>query len=95
MIRSYCVLVSEDFSEVKDLPAPDTVKCMAWVGDSLCLGIKREYVILNISTGASFDVFPCGRHANPLAVSLPNGELMLGKVPFECFFNILYEHHDC
>lgn len=69
----------KDFAEVKQLPAPDVVKCMAWVGDSLCLGIKREYVIFNISTGASFDVFPCGRHANPLAVTLPNGELLLGK----------------
>ncbi|KAG0561985.1 hypothetical protein KC19_9G108400 [Ceratodon purpureus] len=69
----------KDFAEVKQLPAPDVVKCMAWVGDSLCLGIKREYVILNISTGASFDVFPCGRHSNPLAVTLPNGELLLGK----------------
>lgn len=87
---------------MKDLPAPDAVKCMAWVGDSLCLGIRREYVILNISTGASFDVFPCGRHANPLAVSLPNGELLLGKVMlvdrelflvFFLIFLIFYEYH--
>ncbi|XP_024386372.1 vacuolar sorting protein 39 [Physcomitrium patens] len=70
---------NKDFGEVKELAAPDVVKCMAWVGDSLCLGIKREYVILNISTGVSFDVFPCGRHANPLAVPLPNGDLLLGK----------------
>ena len=51
---------------------------MAWVG-AICLGIKREYVILNISTSANFDVFPCGRHANPLAVTLPNGKLLLGS----------------
>lgn len=53
---------------------------MAWCGDSLCLGIKREYVMMNISTGASFDVFPCGRIAAPLAIPLPNGEILLGKV---------------
>lgn len=79
-IDSAFVSGNKDFAEVKQLPAPDVVKCMAWVGDSLCLGIKREYVIINISTGASFDVFPCGRHSNPLAVTLPNGELLLGKV---------------
>lgn len=65
---------------MKELPAPDVVKCMAWCGDSLCLGIKREYVMMNISTGASFDVFPCGRIAAPLAIPLPNGEILLGKV---------------
>ena len=75
-----CVSGNRDFGEVKELAAPDVVKCMAWCGDSLCLGIKREYVMMNISTGASFDVFPCGRIAAPLAIPLPNGEILLGKV---------------
>eukprot|EP00249_Psilotum_nudum_P022700 c28613_g1_i1 orf=68-3187(+) len=68
-----------EFSEVKEIAAPDTVKSMAWCGDSLCLGIRREYVIMNITTGVCIDVFPCGRIASPLVVPLPNGELLLGK----------------
>ncbi|KAG0595244.1 hypothetical protein M758_UG152800 [Ceratodon purpureus] len=63
---------------------------MAWVEDSLCLAIKPEYIYFNSSTGASSDVFPCGRHSYPLAVTLPNGELLLGKVSnsFMRFFHL-------
>jgi hypothetical protein len=71
---------SRDFTEVKELPVLDVVKSMAWCGESLCLGIRREYVIMNTVTGATVDVFPCGRFAAPLVVSLNNDELLLGKV---------------
>lgn len=71
---------SRDFTEVKELPVLDVVKSMAWCGESLCLGIRREYVIMNTVTGATVDVFPCGRFAAPLVVSLKNDELLLGKV---------------
>ncbi|KAH8942321.1 hypothetical protein BDL97_14G092800 [Sphagnum fallax] len=70
---------SRDFTEVKELPVLDVVKSMAWCGESLCLGIRREYVIMNTVTGATVDVFPCGRFAAPLVVSLNNDELLLGK----------------
>ncbi|KAH9313388.1 hypothetical protein KI387_028423 [Taxus chinensis] len=70
---------SREFVEVKDLSVPDVVKSMAWCGESLCLGIRREYVIMNTVSGAFFEVFPCGRIAPPLVVSLPSGELLLGK----------------
>jgi hypothetical protein len=72
---------------VKEFPVPDVVKSMAWCGDNLCLGIRREYVIMNTLTGAFFEVFPCGRIAPPLVVSLPSGDLVLGKVlPFQIHF---------
>jgi len=70
---------SREFVEVKEFPVPDVVKSMAWCGDNLCLGIRREYVIMNTLTGAFFEVFPCGRIAPPLVVSLPSGDLVLGK----------------
>lgn len=59
---------------------PDTVKSMAWCGENICLGIRREYMILNTTNGAMSEVFPSGRTAPPLVVSLPSGELLLGKV---------------
>ncbi|KAE8649169.1 hypothetical protein Csa_014648 [Cucumis sativus] len=67
------------FVEVKEFGVPDTVKSMSWCGENICLGIKREYVILNATSGALTDVFPSGRLAPPLVVSLPSGELLLGK----------------
>ncbi|EFJ23179.1 hypothetical protein SELMODRAFT_442906 [Selaginella moellendorffii] len=70
---------SRDFTEVKEISIPDVVKSMVWCGDCVCLGVKREYVFVNAATGASTDIFPCGRSAPPLVVSLPRGELLLGK----------------
>ncbi|KAG8383988.1 hypothetical protein BUALT_Bualt04G0071000 [Buddleja alternifolia] len=67
------------FVEVKEFGIPDTVKSMSWCGENICLGIRREYVILNSTNGALSEVFPSGRTAPPLVVSLPSGELLLGK----------------
>lgn len=68
------------FVEVKELGVPDVVKSMSWCGENICLGIRREYVILNASNGALSEVFTSGRLAPPLVVPLPSGELLLGKV---------------
>ncbi|PSS30825.1 Vam6/Vps39-like protein [Actinidia chinensis var. chinensis] len=67
------------FVEVKEFGIPDMVKSMTWCGENICLGIRREYMILNSTNGALSEVFPSGRIAPPLVVSLPSGELLLGK----------------
>ncbi|KAK2974991.1 hypothetical protein RJ640_012857 [Escallonia rubra] len=67
------------FVEVKEFGVPDTVKSLSWCGENICLGIRREYMILNATNGALSEVFPSGRIAPPLVVSLPSGELLLGK----------------
>ncbi|KAK4778126.1 hypothetical protein SAY87_018313 [Trapa incisa] len=67
------------FVEVKEFGVPDTVKSMSWCGENICLGIRREYTIMNSSNGALAEVFPCGRLAPPLVISLPTSELILGK----------------
>lgn len=73
--------------EVKEFSVPDVVKSMAWCGENICLGIRREYMIMNSLTGSLSKVFPAGRIAPPLVVPLPSGELLLGKVLFYlCFF---------
>jgi hypothetical protein len=70
------------FVEVKEFGVPDMVKSMSWCGENICLGIRREYVILNASNGALSEVFTSGRLAPPLVVPIPSGELLLGKVLF-------------
>lgn len=67
---------------MKEYGVPDVVKSMCWCGENICLGIRREYLILNSSNGALSEVFTSGRLAPPLVVSLPSGELLLGKVLF-------------
>lgn len=66
--------------EVKEFGVPDTVKSISWCGENICIGIRREYVVLNSMNGALSEVFPSGRIAPPLVVPLPSGELLLGKV---------------
>ncbi|XP_020965326.1 vam6/Vps39-like protein isoform X2 [Arachis ipaensis] len=67
------------FVEVKDHGVPDMVKSMCWVGENICLGIRKEYVILNAMNGSLSEMFTSGRLAPPLVVPLPSGELLLGK----------------
>ncbi|KAG0503715.1 hypothetical protein HPP92_003787 [Vanilla planifolia] len=67
-----------EFVEVKEFGVSDVVKSMTWCGENICLGIGKEYIILNSTTGASSKVFSCGR-STPLVVPLPSGELILGK----------------
>ncbi|KAM7250491.1 hypothetical protein ACFE04_022374 [Oxalis oulophora] len=68
------------FVEVKEFGIPDYVKSMSWCGENICLGIKKEYVILNATNGALTEVFTSGRNTPPLVVSLPSGELLLGRI---------------
>ncbi|XP_057542149.1 vacuolar sorting protein 39 [Amaranthus tricolor] len=67
------------FVEVKDYGVPDTVKSMAWCGENICIGVRKEYMMLNASTGVLSEVFSSGRISPPLVVSLPSGGLLLGK----------------
>ncbi|CAN6825308.1 unnamed protein product [Brassica oleracea] len=52
---------------------------ISWCGENICLGIRKEYVILNTANGTLSEVFPSGRVSPPLVTSLPSGELLLGK----------------
>ncbi|RYR49621.1 hypothetical protein Ahy_A07g036143 [Arachis hypogaea] len=70
----------KEFVEVKDHGVPDMVKSMCWVGENICLGIRKEYVILNAMNGSLSEMFASGRLASPLVVPLPSGELLLGKI---------------
>ncbi|KAK6237475.1 hypothetical protein QUC31_002944, partial [Theobroma cacao] len=67
------------FVEVKDFGVPDTVKSMSWCGENICLGIRKEYMILNATNGVLSEVFSSEKIAPPLVVALPSGELILGK----------------
>ncbi|MQL86964.1 hypothetical protein Taro_019497 [Colocasia esculenta] len=69
-----------EFVEVKEFGVPDVVKSMAWCGENICLGIRREYMIMNSATGALSEVFPSGRVAPPLVIPIASGDLLLGKV---------------
>ncbi|KAK9990410.1 hypothetical protein SO802_025395 [Lithocarpus litseifolius] len=87
------------FVDMKEYGVPDVVKSMSWCGENICLGIRKEYMILNATNGALSEVFPSGRLAPPLVISLPSGELLLGKENIGVFVDqngkLLHEGRIC
>lgn len=75
-----CLSGAREFVEVKEFSVPDVLKSMSWCGENICVGLKREYMILNTTNGALSEIFPSGRTAPPLVTPLPSGDLLLGKV---------------
>lgn len=72
--------IGRGFLEVKEFGVPDTVKSISWSGENICVGVRKDYMILNATNGALSEVFSSGKIAPPLVVPLPSGELILGKV---------------
>ncbi|KAK4584285.1 hypothetical protein RGQ29_022143 [Quercus rubra] len=87
------------FVDMKEYGVPDVVKSMSWCGENICLGIRKEYMILNATNGALSEVFPSGRLNPPLVISLPSGELLLGKENIGVFVDqngkLLHEGRIC
>lgn len=61
----------------KQLVIPDTAIALAWSGHHICVGYKREYLLLHDDTGETKDIFPLDRQT-PLIKLLPTtNELLL------------------
>eukprot|EP01125_Pyxidicula_operculata_P017175 TRINITY_DN5996_c0_g1_i2.p1 TRINITY_DN5996_c0_g1~~TRINITY_DN5996_c0_g1_i2.p1 ORF type:complete len:900 (-),score=202.10 TRINITY_DN5996_c0_g1_i2:552-3251(-) len=73
-----CVWSNTDFVQKKELSVPDTVRTCVWCGNSLCIGFKREYNLVDVESGAMTELFSTGR-SNPLATSLPQNQILLGR----------------
>jgi hypothetical protein len=76
----------KDFAEKGEITIPDAVRTMIWCGENaICVGIGRQYSLLNVQTKVMGDVFSTGRVGPPVATALPDGELLLSKVRFPVF----------
>ena len=67
----------EDFGE--ELGIPDVAKTVAWAGDSLCVGFKRDYYLIKTTTGQLKDLFGTGKNLEPSISILKDGSLVLGR----------------
>ncbi|EDO34329.1 predicted protein [Nematostella vectensis] len=69
---------NESFQELPpELGLPDVVRAVAWAGDSLCVGFKRDYSLIKVNTGAATELFSTGKHLEPTIATLPNSGLIL------------------
>lgn len=60
-----------------DLTVPDTPKAVAWCSESLCLGFRNEYSLIQIS-GKTTELFPLGKHPEPIVTSLDGNRFAVG-----------------
>ena len=58
---------------------PDVPRSLAWAGPRVCLGYKKEYVMLDVRSGATQDLFETGRSGTPIVTAMPNQQLLLNK----------------
>ncbi|GLI62985.1 hypothetical protein VaNZ11_005842 [Volvox africanus] len=71
-------LHGSDLLDSGERTAPDLVSTMVWVsGGVLLLGMRRQYVMLNTTTGTVTEVGITGSAPHPLGVLCPGGREML------------------
>jgi len=76
------------FREIKELSLPDQPKSVAWAGDSLIVGLKREYLMVNELTGEVSEIFKTGQNQEPSISRLPGNEFLLGKDDISIFVGL-------
>lgn len=59
-----------------NVPVTDTVKSVEWAGNSICVGNKKEYLLIRVQTALSREIFPVGGRRADITL-LPNRELLL------------------
>jgi hypothetical protein len=72
---------NRDFHELlNDLSLYDFPHALSWCKDSLCVGFKRDYYIINSKTGNLKELFPVGNNQpDPLVTRLCDDRLALGR----------------
>lgn len=79
---------NRDFHELMaDLSVPDIPKAMAWCKDSLCIGFKRDYFLIQVNSGMLKDLFPCGSNMEPMVTRLQDDRLALGRDQMTIFID--------
>ncbi|KAK7104918.1 vam6/Vps39-like protein [Littorina saxatilis] len=80
---------NRDFHELlSDLSLYDYPHALSWSKDSLCVGFKRDYYIINSTTGSLKELFPVGvQQAEPLVARLRDQRLLLQRDKMSIFIN--------
>jgi len=73
-----CEWTGVDFTFEKPRDVPDVIKTVVFCGQSLCIGFKRRYSMLDIATGTPNLLFETGK-SDPLCTVLPDDQLLLGR----------------
>ena len=80
---------TNEFKVVREYSVPDTPKVMAWAGNSLIVGLKKEYLYLN-QGGDCSEIWKNGLGPNqePILSRLPGNEFLLSKDDLSIFIGL-------
>lgn len=70
----------------EDLSVPDVPRALVWCQETLCVGFKGEYSLVHLN-GKKQDLFPTGKHQEPLITKLSETTFALGKDMQSIFMN--------
>ncbi|PRP83726.1 hypothetical protein PROFUN_09058 [Planoprotostelium fungivorum] len=68
-----------NFVEIKELPLTANPLSLVWCGDRICVGYKKDYILMHTQTRASKELFPTGNRGVPLCTLLPDQQMLLGR----------------
>ncbi|KNC56116.1 vesicle fusion protein [Thecamonas trahens ATCC 50062] len=72
------------FAFWKELVTPQEAKAIVWAGDSVCVGFRREYSLIHVSSGSTTELFPTGG-GEPSCLLVPDANILLGKEHLSVF----------
>ncbi|RUS79603.1 hypothetical protein EGW08_012628 [Elysia chlorotica] len=80
---------NRDFTELlNDLSVYDIPHALTWCKDSLCVGFKRDYYMINSKTGNLKELFPVGNNQRyPIVTRLFDNRLALGRDAMSILIN--------
>ncbi|XP_065051843.1 vam6/Vps39-like protein isoform X2 [Rhopilema esculentum] len=80
--------INGEFQELyPDLGLAETPKVIAWYGDYICYGGKRDYYLIKADSGNLKDLFPVGSQHEPYIRTLKSGELALNQDKMTVFLS--------
>lgn len=87
-IQTY-VWIKNEFQELhSELGLPETPRTVIWVGTYLCVGTKKEYMLIKADSGHVINLFDTGKKQEPLIVPMPSGEIALCRDEVTVFLSI-------
>jgi hypothetical protein len=63
----------------QDFALPDQARQVVFQNDRVFVGFRRDYILINITTGATTELFPTGRNQEPLVTRVDEYEVLLNK----------------
>eukprot|EP00040_Diaphanoeca_grandis_P029545 m.173140 g.173140 ORF g.173140 m.173140 type:complete len:903 (-) comp31717_c4_seq1:125-2833(-) len=80
---------AQKFLEKKEINLPDQPKVVAWAGDNLIVGLKKEYLMVNENTGQISEILKAGQTGQEISITrLPGNEFLLGKDDISVFVGL-------